>query len=484
MTRLAVAAGMGSEAAVPGPSATGWTSAHRRVVVALFSSALAAAVAVATWPPVRLPLLALALLIAAMVLAVTGSATPWLVVPYVGLAGFGFLVAPLLNSHPLAAMAQPWALVALWFLAWAAGEYLTDAAVGGRRRMPPDRVESRRDYPVLAVLLAAVASFLVQLALLRQSSIGYGAQVQGLSSTGTSTVVGSVAPIAIATAYLMARIGGQHRYRLLTGVLVGAEALALATTGFRGSGPLFLITVWLTRKRWQPDWRFDTRTATRWILAVIAITALFSFGASRRAQVANLLGRSSAGTQAADLSSLPRVIINRFDFYPSVAPAFSRASSPPAKAAVSPRSELVAFVPRLLWPGKPTIDYGHQVAQAFFDIPATYRTSSSITWLGDLFVQGGWAAPLVVAVALGACIQRQVGPARRPSVLRIGVYFLVVQALLTLDSPLLISAAASLRTLLAFLAMCWAFSLPLGGPPVRRRSPRSEVTATGAGEPG
>lgn len=422
-----------------------------------------AAVALVMFPPRSRPITALASLVVAMALTVHGSGARWLISAYVALSGFAFILAPILSHHSAESMAPMWAIVAIWFSGWSAGQYFADLRSAQRERASWPSWEWSGDRWILPSVLVGIASLSVQGFLLHQSAIGYAAQIHGLTSTGPLAFVALVGPVAISTAYWLPRLVGSisRQGRVLTVILVLLQALALAATGFRGAGPLFLLTVWLVGKRWEPGWRLNIRRAVGLSIGVLAIVTLFSIGSSTRATVADAVGTASAGTRVGSLENLPSVVIKRFDFLPSIEPALDLSSTGPAKAAVSPETEIVAFVPRLLWPGKPVIDYGEQVGQAFFNIPVGYRTSSSITWVGDLFVQGGPAAVLLTAVGLGFTLKRRLRPRTKPDTVRLAGSFIVVNILMTLDSPLLISAAAGLRAFIVFVVGCWLTSLAI-----------------------
>lgn len=429
--------------------------AHRAInAVAAAFLVLAAGVSLVAWPFGEAPLIALLALVTGAALAIHGAGVRSVLAAHVGLCAFGFIIAPVVTGHSVDSMGAPWTLVALWFLGWSAGQYFSSTVRSAQRRGHWIRVpRSFGEVSFVAVLVVGVVSLFVQWVLLQRAQIGYAAQIRGFTSTGPLALVASVGPVALATAYVMCRIEDNSSLsrRVITCVLVGLQGLALATTGFRGGGPLYLIAIWLVRKRWRPGRRMTTRGLVVAGAVGVAILALFSISAQLRTQQADLAGVSSAGTRASPLAAVPRVVTERFDFLVPMHAALERSSWPRAKQAVSPSAQLISFVPRQLWLGKPTIDYGHQVAQAFFDIPAKYPTSASITWIGDLYVQGGRWAVLLAGLGLGFVIRRWLRRTARADALGIAAYFLLVQALLSVESPILITAASALRSMFVFV---------------------------------
>lgn len=428
---------------------------HRSRVAAAFLLG-GAGVVLAAWPPFENPLLALSAIAVGLALTVHGAGVRSLIGAYVGLIVLSFVVAPVLSGHDLRSMGPMWSLLAVWLLAWAAGQYLSDVLPRRRRRQSlATRTMDSVHVSATGVMIVGVISLVVQVLLIRSSEIGYTAQLRGFSSTGLPSIAASVGPVAIAAYYWLLRLtpGTSRRLRWVSAALVAAQSLAIAATGFRGGAPLYVLTVWIVGKRWATE---RPRKVLRSVAAVpiaMSIVALFFLGAQERARVAILAGRTSEGTELRAVTALPNQIIVRFDLQPPVQAALERASRPEARSVVSPRSQLVALVPRFLWPGKPEIDYGRRVSHEFFDIPSSYPTASSITWLGDLYVQGGTMIVLVIGLLLGCVVKRTLEWADPRNAIGLVVVLSVAQALLNLESPILITLATALRTILALLVI-------------------------------
>jgi len=93
------------------------------------------------------------------------------------------------------------------------------------------------------------------------------------------------------------------------------------------------------------------------------------------------------------------------------------------------------------------------VARDFFGIPVAYRSSATISWLGDLYVQGQLPMIVLAGTALGILFDRRFRKPVRSVPLHYAVYFLVAQALLNLEAPLIIAAATALRSMLALFLL-------------------------------
>jgi hypothetical protein len=64
---------------------------------------------------------------------------------------------------------------------------------------------------------------------------------------------------------------------------------------------------------------------------------------------------------------------------------------------------LVAAVPRALWPGKPSLSNGGEIAVRYGGAPAGQaNTSMPATTVGDAWIQFGWLGVIVASLALGA----------------------------------------------------------------------------------
>ena len=66
---------------------------------------------------------------------------------------------------------------------------------------------------------------------------------------------------------------------------------------------------------------------------------------------------------------------------------------------------LEGIVPRILWPGKPLNLTGYEFSQEYFDLPSTLYTSTPDTFVGGLYLYGGWL-PMLAGMFLLGCVVR------------------------------------------------------------------------------
>lgn len=66
---------------------------------------------------------------------------------------------------------------------------------------------------------------------------------------------------------------------------------------------------------------------------------------------------------------------------------------------------LAGIVPRVLWPGKPLNLTGYEFGQEYFDESPTYHTSTAETFVGGLYIYGGWVPMLAGMFLLGCGIR-------------------------------------------------------------------------------
>jgi hypothetical protein len=116
--------------------------------------------------------------------------------------------------------------------------------------------------------------------------------------------------------------------------------------------------------------------------------------------------------------------------------------------------QLEILVPRPLWPDKPIFNYGEQVSSAIYGIPASYKTASTITWLGDLYLNDGPWGILVSGIILGSLLRRVLRRAVRGSTLMIVVTVPLVTALFNAESTIILGIAGMLQTVILLTLAC------------------------------
>lgn len=101
-----------------------------------------------------------------------------------------------------------------------------------------------------------------------------------------------------------------------------------------------------------------------------------------------------------------------------------------------------AFIPRILWPGKPLILTGYNFSQQYYQLPSNVITSSAITPEGDLFRYAGIPAVIVGMLLFGALarlVDRELHPVND---LRYALFFVpLFAALLNIETGIVAMVA-------------------------------------------
>jgi len=300
--------------------------------------------------------------------------------------------------------------VLAWSLALAVG---TLAGSLSARRTPPrtsSRPEPRWPHYALCGALIGVSTFLAL-----SSRSGYVAQLtNGVSTpTGVLGTLSAVAPI-VTLALLLNSIGSGRRSRVAI-VLAVAQALVLALSGFRGAGGVFVVSILVGAALTLPfesAWRRKSRLLVVLPSLLVLIVSTFILGANVKNSVAGELGVSSSGTQLFTLDNALRNTSTRLQLSSSLDTAIKYQDSAAAKEAVSWKDQLGAAAPRLLWPGKPVVDYGQRVSVAMYGL--TYgQSSSTVTTIGDSLLNYGLVGLALTGLLIGYALSRVEDRVRR-----------------------------------------------------------------------
>lgn len=364
-----------------------------------------------------------------------------------------FIVLPSFSQTTAPVNAEGASLViGLWFLG-----FVTGARLGSRRldarTTPTGRPEtlwaSRRHLVVLGV-----AGLLVRCALLVSGQLGLEAQYSsGTSESGPLALFAIIGSVCAAAAFWVGRGEPETRpgFPLVTTGLVLAHAASLAFSGFRGAGPLYLIVVWIVGA--ESRRRSAVPQGAKWAVVGVALVAvgigLFAVGAAARQGYAADAGKSSESTAGIPTQE---AILLRLDGRTPLEVAYSHRHDSLARDAVAVRDQVAAVIPRVIYPDKPVVNYGTRVAYAYYGIPYSYRTSSTVTFLGDIYINAGLAGVCVVAALLGLLLQRAFQRLLSADTgMSYAVSYVLVAALLRIESPLILNAVEVLRELIALI---------------------------------
>jgi hypothetical protein len=363
--------------------------------------------------------------------------------------GFG-VTALVLDDHPSSLLI---AIVLLWTLGLCVGSLV------GRTKVTstPERAWVPPMWPQFALVAVLVA---IQAYLALSAQLGYAAQY----SLGLATPTDALGILATAgpVVSLMLLITAFRARRGLTGALMlaASQAIVLSLTGFRGTAGFFAIAAFAAGALAIPKgspWLRPRRMTL--VVATIVLFAAGGFivGANVRSAAATRLGNP---TQLFGLNQAVSTVSTRLDLGAPLQAGIDSENDPNVEAALSWTSQIQTFIPRFLWPDKPTTAYGQLVSVTVYGLQYG-ETSSTITTIGDVLVNSKIPGVIVVSLLLGFALTRAERRVRRAK----GVFLVVLAAVLAdsilgLEAPLIVLIATALRNLLVS-AVLWRASQTL-----------------------
>lgn len=294
--------------------------------------------------------------------------------------------------------------VASLVLLWIAG--ISCGALLRRRRQAPTSGVSHAVRSGIPHAFAVAGFLALQAILFRSGQAGFRSQLSG----GVSTPTGLVGAVAVAGPLLTVAFVVVNLRRNAMGrvsiIYVAAQSLILASSGFRGAGIVFLIALATTAAIYLPvdsRWRRPRLMALAAVALPAAFVATFGVGSMIRNAVAADLGVQSRGTQPFGFSDAVEEVSLRLDLGSSLTQAVEVADLRAVQNAVDWSDQLLAVVPRAIWPDKPVLDYGQRVSiTAYGSGPTT--SSSTLTTIGDAFINFGTAGVLLLSLAIGYAV--------------------------------------------------------------------------------
>jgi hypothetical protein len=308
-------------------------------------------------------------------------------------------------------------------LLWALGVVVGTLVAGADARQ---QHETRPAPPGWWHFILVMAVMTIQVMLIASGQLGLSAQI----TTELSTPTGLFGTLATSTPFLtvmlvISALGAQRRVPAAL-LLAIVEAVILPLSGFRGATPTFLITVVvsaaLTLPRDSP-WRRPQRVAA--VCTILAFLGIggFTLGAQARNTTAIQLGQSSAGTWVVGPADALPMIAERLDQSAYLDSAINMRDDGAVADAVSWKLQLQGFVPRFLWPTKPTVDYGQRVSVAVYGV-RDGNNSATITAIGDTLINfkvpGLVFGSILVGLMLGLG-ERWVRAGSRPLTLAVSI---------------------------------------------------------------
>ena len=348
-------------------------------------------------------------------------------------------VATVTWSQPQAGVATeisvPSVLRALWLVAvgitaWAAG-YLIGPGMPARRfagravRALSRRFGDQVRGPAVPWILYAIG-IAARLDNARITGIfGYVGNASSAVTTASSYggilgTLSSCAPLGVAVAAMRVFIEGRRHAWITLVILFSAEVAFSAVSGVKGNFITVVLAVAIpfsVSRRQLPKIPLIL-AALAFLLVVIPFTGAYR-SVVRQGSVTLTPGQAVSAApeifqRTVTDNSAPSVLSNSITYLISrireienVAIIVQR--TPQQIGFRSPlqliEAPLEGIVPRILWPGKPLNLTGYEFSQEYFDLPSTQYTSTPDTFVGGLYLYGGWLPMLTGMLVLG-CVVR------------------------------------------------------------------------------
>jgi hypothetical protein len=371
-----------------------------------------------------------------------------------------FYLAPLLGillpsvSPNLASseLGMVWLTVSVWLLGWTAGQLLVRQHLH-RAPQTSSRL-SARDAGSGLIAVGAVA-LLVEIVGAAGGGSAYATQIAGGSNTGVAAIITSLAVPALVTGFVLLWATATQRTRCCLVILVLLQAGVSSLSGFRGPAIEFLIALGVSYVVVHPtSLRHNMRLVASALLLIVIVGIPLTLFASvqRHDQAASA---NAGDQQSLSLASLPHTTVQRLDEAPALSAGLG-AGGPAVKQTVAMNSQLELFIPRFLWPGKPIFNYGEQLSITVYGLPASYHTAATITWLGDLYLNGGLILVLLSGLVLAVIAQGAFERVAKGRTLSILIAVLVLQVIFSAESTLIFSLVGAFRSFLLLGATCYA----------------------------
>ena len=297
------------------------------------------------------------------------------------------------------------------------------------------------------------------------SRVGYEAQILTGRTTpaGLLGVLSSASPLLVLTLLLESM---RRNSRVTLALLTALVQLGfLGLSGFRGAAASFvvagLIGTWLLVPATSP-WKQPRRVFLAAPALVGIVMASAFLGASVKNSAADELGVQSAGTQELRIDKFAETAALRLQLAAYLEAAAQNRHSDAARDAVGWEQQVKALVPRLMWPGKPNVDYGQRVSVAFFGLKYG-QSSSTLTIVGDALVNFGLIGVSLIGILIGVLL-RGLERVAHPRISGLALPFVVVaiSLVIRLEQPFLLLLIGLLRDFVV-VALVWGCAGLIGG---------------------
>lgn len=247
---------------------------------------------------------------------------------------------------------------------------------------------------VVGYILVVVQGYVYQ-----SGSAGFAAQLQtGVSgATGWRGYVVAMAPVWVCMLLYISLATGRGVRPVIC--LVVIEIAASSLSGFRGAAPNLMLGIFIFCTLALPadsPWKSPKRVGATVLAAIILALGGFLVSASIKSSVAANMDLSSAGTRAPTVD----LVVKRVSLVEPLQAGVLARGNLAARSALSWQNDAISLIPRAIYPEKPTLDYGQTVTETIYGSEA--KSSSTITFLGDIYLQFAWIGVICGALMFGA----------------------------------------------------------------------------------
>ena len=327
----------------------------------------------------------------------------------------------------LSSVLQALWLVGVGIIAWTAG-YLNGPGLAARRLLGRALQALSRRFggqvrgaavPWILYSIGSAARFsnTASTGLLGYVGNASSAVVSASSYGGVLAALGLCAPLGVAAAAMRVFIERRQRAWITLAILFSAEITLGAISGFKGNFVIAVLAVAI-------PFSVSRRRLPKILLILGGLAFLFvviPFNGAYRSAVRQgsvtltpnqgisvapeVLQQTVTGANVtATLSNSFSYLTQRIREIDNVAIIVQRTPEQigfrsPVDLVAAP---LAGVVPRAIWPGKPLNLTGYEFNQEYFDQPPTVYTSTPETFVGGLYLYGGWL-PMLAGMFLLGC---------------------------------------------------------------------------------
>jgi len=285
------------------------------------------------------------------------------------------------------------------------------------RPQPLSQLAAR--VPSERIFLVVVVGGLARVLLFVTGNLGYGTFGQGGDATGyVNWVVTANSLLPFATGMLLVDWFTTRRRASLhaAAALFVVEALTSVVAGVKGLvlSLLLFLGVTAVRAGRRPSLRLAAATVAFFLVVISPSVQAYRLQVdqggtptglrSRITTPLSLVAGGSNNTLDTAKTAYQNTLTEERDLTTDIALIQARTPSiyPYEHGRRWTLAPLAAAVPRALWPGKPSLSNGSEIAFKYGGAPTAYGTSMPATLVGDEWIQFGWLGVIFASLVVGA----------------------------------------------------------------------------------